>query len=80
MTGFSFHPIGFVRSCFTEKFGVPRQPGLVPEARAVLEIAPTFSEKEAFKALDGFSHIWLLFVFHGLDPTGPTPSASRWSG
>ncbi|MFZ1986949.1 MAG: tRNA (N6-threonylcarbamoyladenosine(37)-N6)-methyltransferase TrmO [Desulfatitalea sp.] len=64
MNGFTFQPIGYIQSCFTEKFGIPRQPGLVPEARAVLEIIPPFDITEAFRGLNAFSHVWVLFVFH----------------
>ena len=64
MTDYAFKPIGFIRSCFPEKFGIPRQPGLVPDAAAQLEIAPPFQRPEAFRALETFSHIWILFVFH----------------
>ena len=61
---FNFKPIGIVRSCFTGKFGIPRQPGLVTAARAHLELFPEFARDEAFAGLDGFSHLWLVFVFH----------------
>jgi len=61
---FTFQPIGTIRSCFSEKFGIPRQPRLVPAARAVLEIVPPFDKAEAFRGLDAFSHLWLIFVFH----------------
>jgi tRNA (adenine37-N6)-methyltransferase len=64
MSDYTFRPIGFIRSCFKEKFGVPRQPGLVPEAGAILEIVPEFQRSEAFRDLVAFSHIWILFVFH----------------
>ena len=66
-TDFVFHPIGIVQSCFTEKFGIPRQPGLVPAARATLEILPPFDQNDAFRGLDDFSHLWIVFVFHGID-------------
>ena len=56
--------IGLVHSCFREKFGIPRQPGLVAEARAEIEILPPFDRDEAFSGLDSFSHIWVIFVFH----------------
>lgn len=59
-----FEPIGFIRSPYTDKFGIPRQPGLVTAAEARLELRPEFAREEAFKALDGFSHVWVLFVFH----------------
>lgn len=61
---FTFEPIGLIRSCFSEKFGIPRQAGLVSDALAVVDIEPTFQRIEAFQALEGFSHIWILFVFH----------------
>ena len=61
---FSFKPIGIIDSCFTEKFGIPRQPGLATEARAVLKVFSPFDQMEAFKGLEDFSHIWIVFVFH----------------
>ncbi len=61
---FSFKPIGIIDSCFKEKFGIPRQPGLATEARAILKVFPPFDQMEAFKGLDAFSHIWIIFVFH----------------
>jgi tRNA (adenine37-N6)-methyltransferase len=64
MNSYSFQPIGRIHSCYTEKFGIPRQSGLVPDAPAFLEVWPPFDQDEAFRALDGFSHVWLLFVFH----------------
>ncbi len=66
MPDFNFHPIGIVRSCFTEKFGIPRQPGLAPAGRATLEILPPYDRDETCRGLDGFSHLWIVFVFHGI--------------
>jgi len=60
----SFEPIGVIRSCFQQKFGIPRQPGLVPEARAVLELFPPYNRMESLRGLEGFSHLWVIFVFH----------------
>jgi len=62
---YCFDPIGKIHSCFAEKFGIPRQPGLAPEARAVLELHPPYGGSEVLRELDGFSHLWVLFVFHG---------------
>ncbi len=61
---FSFEPIGIIRSCFKEKFGIPRQAGLVPAARASLELLPPYNRPEAVKGLEDISHLWVLFVFH----------------
>ncbi|BBO84405.1 tRNA (N6-threonylcarbamoyladenosine(37)-N6)-methyltransferase TrmO [Desulfosarcina ovata subsp. sediminis] len=68
---FTFQPIGIIHSCFTEKFGIPRQPGLAPAARATLAVYPPFDRDEAFRGLDRFSHLWVLFVFHGI-------AAGKW--
>ncbi|MCC9000726.1 MAG: tRNA (N6-threonylcarbamoyladenosine(37)-N6)-methyltransferase TrmO [Candidatus Contendobacter sp.] len=79
---FQFAPIGFIHSCFRQKFGIPRQPGLVPAARATLELLPPYAQPEAVRGLEGFSHLWLLFVFHGV-PVGrwqPTVRPPRLGG
>ncbi|MNF29487.1 putative tRNA (adenine(37)-N6)-methyltransferase [compost metagenome] len=61
---YSVSPIGFVRSCFKEKFAIPRQPQLAPAARGVLELVAPFDSGEAVQGLEQVSHVWLLFVFH----------------
>ena len=75
-------PIGVIHSVFREKFGIPRQPGLVPAARATLELLPPYARPEAVRGLEDFSHLWLLFVFHGV-PAGrwqPTVRPPRLGG
>ncbi len=62
----TFQHIGVIHSCFTEKFGIPRQSGLVTEAPAKIEIFPPYNREEAFRKLETFSHIWILFVFHDI--------------
>ena len=57
-------PIGRIRSCYTEKFGIPRQPGLVQSATTTLKLCPPFNTVEALRGIDQFSHLWILFVFH----------------
>lgn len=61
---FDFNPIGILRSCYGEKFGIPRQPGLVRSATATLELLPPYNTEEALRGLEAFSHVWILFVFH----------------
>ena len=56
--------IGIIHSPFKEKFGIPRQPGLVPEAVATLELLPPYDRPEAVAGLDGYSHVWIQFLFH----------------
>jgi tRNA (adenine37-N6)-methyltransferase len=57
-------PIGYIRSPYTDKFGIPRQPGLVTAAEARLELLMPYARDEAFKGIDGFSHVWIIFLFH----------------
>lgn len=61
---YSFQPIGIIHSCFKDKFGVPRQPGLVKGARGELELFPPYDRAEAVVGLESFSHLWITFVFH----------------
>ena len=61
---YRLHCLGIVHSCFKQKFGIPRQPGLVPEAEASIEILPPYDRDEAFRGLEEVSHIWVVFVFH----------------
>ena len=63
MEQYTFNAIGVIHSCFKEKFGVPRQPALVASP-ATIEMDSRYSKEEAFRELQGFSHIWVVFVFH----------------
>jgi tRNA-Thr(GGU) m(6)t(6)A37 methyltransferase TsaA len=63
---FAVSPIGIIHSCFKEKFGIPRQPGLATAARATLEILAPYDRDEAFRGIEVFSHLWIIFVFHGI--------------
>lgn len=56
--------IGVIHSCFREKFGIPRQPGMVPSATAELELFPPYNREEVSRGLEQFSHIWVHFLFH----------------
>ncbi|MCJ2371807.1 tRNA (N6-threonylcarbamoyladenosine(37)-N6)-methyltransferase TrmO [Pseudomonas sp. RGM 3321] len=61
---YNVSPVGFLRSCFKEKFAIPRQPQLAPAARGVLELVAPFDQGEAVQGLEQVSHVWLLFLFH----------------
>ena len=66
-TSFEFSVIGRVRSPFREKFGAPRQAGLASAAAGDIQLLKEFAAPETFAELDGFSHLWLVFVFHQVD-------------
>lgn len=61
---FSFTPIGFLKSCYPDKFGVPRQSGLVPKTYSELQLRSDLQPELALQGLEGYSHVWLQFVFH----------------
>ncbi len=61
---YTIEPIGILHSPYTDKFGIPRQPGLVPSAKATITLLPPYNAPDAVRGLEGFSHIWLSFVFH----------------
>ncbi|NWK55380.1 tRNA (N6-threonylcarbamoyladenosine(37)-N6)-methyltransferase TrmO [Verrucomicrobiaceae bacterium N1E253] len=56
--------IAHVRTCYGEKFGVPRQSGIVDEAWGELIFTPEFRDPDALRGLEDFSHLWLVFLFH----------------
>ncbi|MBO6012270.1 MAG: tRNA (N6-threonylcarbamoyladenosine(37)-N6)-methyltransferase TrmO, partial [Bacteroidales bacterium] len=56
-------PIAHIETDFGSKFGVPRQSGLVPELEGRIVFEPAYRVPEAFRGLEGFSHIWLLWDF-----------------
>jgi tRNA-Thr(GGU) m(6)t(6)A37 methyltransferase TsaA len=59
-----YSPIGLIRSSFLEKFGVPRQAGMVPSAQALVKLNPDPRYFDALRTLEQFSHLWIVFHFH----------------
>lgn len=63
----SLTPIARLVSPYREKFGIPRQPGLSPVTAQVV-LLPPFNQPASVEGLTGFSHIWLIFAFHAVEP------------
>ncbi|WP_114417246.1 tRNA (N6-threonylcarbamoyladenosine(37)-N6)-methyltransferase TrmO [Marinospirillum perlucidum] len=57
-------PLGYLASCYQEKFAIPRQPGLAPSARASLKLLAPYNQAAMVDGLEAFSHLWLTFLFH----------------
>lgn len=55
--------IAHIRSDFSTKFGIPRQSGLVESLKATIVFEPEYRVAEAFRGLDGYSHLWLIWKF-----------------
>lgn len=75
-------PIGWIRTDFPTKFGIPRQSGLVGELSGTVVFAPQFRDPQALKGLDGFSHLWLIWEFseNKRDNWSPTVRPPRLGG
>ncbi len=79
---YDFEAIGLAHTPFTQRFGIPRQPGLVPEAKGVLKINGHPDFQYALRRLEEFTHIWIIFVFHahGGNKWKPTIRPPRLGG
>ena len=56
-------PVAKIQSDFPEKFGIPRQSGLVEALRATVVFEPEFRNPDALRGIEGFSHLWLIWQF-----------------
>ena len=77
-------PVAFFRSPLPEKFGLPRQSGLVQELEGRIVFEPEFRSPDALRGMEGFDYLWLIWEFNlnsrpssdphsGLDPESPRP-------
>ncbi len=75
-------PVARIRSDFPEKFGIPRQSGVVPELEARIVFEPEFRVMDAVRGLEDFSHIWLIWEFSEAkrDSWSPTVRPPRLGG
>ena len=55
--------IAHIRTDFPDKFGIPRQSGLVEELQGTVVFEPEYRTPAALRGLEEFSHIWLLWKF-----------------
>ena len=56
-------PIAHIRTDFGTKFGVPRQSGIVSKLVGRIVMEPEYRVREAFRGLEEFSHLWLIWHF-----------------
>lgn len=67
---FLCRPIAHIRTDFPEKFGIPRQSGLLPELESRIVFLPEFRNPDALRGITGFSHLWLLWDFSAVPHGG----------
>lgn len=74
--------IARIQNDFPEKFGIPRQSGLVPTLKAKIVFEPEYRNPDALKGMEGYSHIWLIWQFSEAvrDTWSPTVRPPRLGG
>lgn len=82
MESYNFKVIARIKSDFPEKFGIPRQSGLLPNLRSTIRFEPEFRNADALRGLEGFSHLWILWIFseNVRDTWSPTVRPPRLGG
>lgn len=78
----SFKVVARIKSDFPDKFGIPRQSGLLKNLRSTIVFEPEFRIADALRGLEGFSHLWLLWIFseNVRDTWKPTVRPPRLGG
>lgn len=78
----TMQPIAHMRSAFPEKFGIPRQSGLVEGLPSTIVFEPEYRNPDALRGLEGFSHIWLIWGFSEISNAtwSPTVRPPRLGG
>ncbi len=76
----TLHPIAHIKTDFPDKFGIPRQSGLVKELRATIVFTPDYRIPEALRGLEDFSHLWLIWGFSEHKSWSPTVRPPRLGG
>ena len=71
---FSMKPVARIHSEFEGKFGVPRQSGPVEALEALVVFEPEYRDPAALRGLEGFSHVWLIWVFDQAVRQGWSPT------
>ena len=66
--------IGHMVSDFSEKFGIPRQSGLVEELESLVVFEPEWRDENALRGIEGFSHVWLIWEFSQARREGWSPT------
>lgn len=71
-------PIAYIKTNFKEKFGIPRQSGIIEEITGEIIFEKTYRHPDAIKGIENYSHLWLIFDFsqnhrNGFSPTVRPP-------
>ena len=59
----TIEPVAIMHTGFGEKFGIPRQSGLVPEAAGQIIFEPEYRNPDALRGIEEFTHLWIIWGF-----------------
>jgi len=74
MESISMEVIARMRSDFSEKFGIPRQSGLVPQLRSTVVFESAYRNPDALRGIEDFTHLWILWQFSENVRSGWSPT------
>ena len=79
---YNFKTIATIHTDFGSKFGIPRQSGLLKKLPGIIRFEEEFRSRDALRGLEGFSHLWLLWIFseNVRDTWKPTVRPPRLGG
>lgn len=82
MKQFQISPIAHIENDYTEKFGIPRQSGIIASIPSTIVFTPAFQNADALRGIEEFSHLWLIWQFskHTEKPWSPTVRPPRLGG
>ena len=63
MESYAVKPIARLRCDLPDKFGLPRQAGIVEELEGLVVFEPEYRNPDALRGIEGFSHLWLIWQF-----------------
>lgn len=68
------HVIAVIHNAFSDKFGIPRQSGMVSSLHSKIVFEPDYCVPESVKGLEEFSHIWIIWQFSQAVRDGWSPT------
>lgn len=82
MQDVSLKVIARMKSDFPDKFGIPRQSGLINSLVSTIVFEPEYRYRDALRGLEDFSHLWIIWQFSKAvrDTWSPTVRPPRLGG
>ena len=71
-------PIAHIHNDFKEKFGLPRQSGMARHLISEIVMDEGFRQADAFRGIENFSHLWLIWEFEPMGTAKSDEHEARW--